>query len=148
MNALVVCQPYASAMFQCGKDVENRSWKLPLGPLAIVAGKSRIWMNYAKRLIPAAVKLMDPLKPWENLPYGAILGIVEVVEVWDYDECPDSVLQNPWAFGPWCNMLDNPKPLPSPIPWRGSQRIFHIPDSIILEQFGQTSWLAGVRYDK
>jgi hypothetical protein len=117
------------------KDVENRTWKLPLGPLAIHAGLSRQWMNqFLKNLTSDTERLFLDLYPVDDLPFGKIIGVVDVVEHLQYGHEYPGLYENPWAFGPICNMLSNPRPLPTQIPWKGLQKIFHIPDSVILEQ--------------
>jgi DNA-binding XRE family transcriptional regulator len=114
------------------KDVENRTWKIPLGPLAIHAGLSRQWMYWGRHDDELKATTRS-LGPWDDLPFGKIIGVVDVVEHFLYPE-PLTLLNNPWAFGPICNMLSNPRPLFTPVPWKGLQKIFKIPDSVILEQ--------------
>ena len=54
--------------------------------------------------------------------------MVELYECVPYER----VKGDPWAGGPWCWLLRNPKPLVKPVPWRGVLRLFEVPDEAIL----------------
>lgn len=110
MRVLTVKQPWAWAIIHGGKDVENRSWTTQYrGPLAIRAGKA--WVASAagdinKRTgagVPMVRAFGDP-----KYPLGAIIGIVDLVDVVTESE-------SPWTDGSeyhW--VLANPRPLPEP----------------------------------
>jgi hypothetical protein len=129
MRCIVVCQPYASAIIKGIKNVENRTLNIPTGPLAIMAGKSTAWLG---DVTPQQKEWLQPLLPWENLPYGKILGWVEVVGVLDMNW---SLKDNPWAFGPVCWMLEENHELKTPVPYRGRQRLFDVPVSILRRDY-------------
>lgn len=125
MRAIVICQPYASAIFMDSnpKNVENRTWSTNYrGPLAILAGKSRKWFSEAANQ-PA---MFEPLQPWDNLPLGQIIGVVDLVDVQPMS--PDLEL-NPWAFGPYCWVLRNPRSI-IPVSFRGKQGLFKLSDDV------------------
>src|SRR5262249_20902135 len=42
-----------------------------------------------------------------------------------FEECQDQ----PWAEGPWCWILGRVRRLETPIPWRGAQGFFDVPDA-------------------
>ena len=63
------------------------------------------------------------LPPWEELPTGAIIGVVEVLDCIRACEAPAS----PWAQGPWCWILAHPRPLAVPQPCRGLTMLFEVP---------------------
>ncbi len=134
MRCIVVCQPYASAIIDGIKDIENRTWRPgTVGDLAIMAGKSHEWTNV---MTPKQKDLLQPLLPWDELPYGFILGWVTVMDVVDMNY---TLADNPWAFGPVCWKLGYPKKFTKPIPFRGRQGIFHVPDELLMgaEYIGQ-----------
>lgn len=126
MKCLVVCQPYASLIIEGIKDIENRTW-LPVyrGPLAILAGKSREWINILfmteqnelSRLLGCSTT---------DLPRGVILGTVELYDIGD----AGTEEKNKWASGPICWLLRNPRKLVTPIPYRGQQGLFDVPDEL------------------
>jgi hypothetical protein len=142
MKVLSVRQPWAFAIFNCGKDVENRNWPTNFrGRLAIHAGKkfdmnksdwedflsgqyfspytemAEKWQEHRSRSIP----LDDP-------DFGAIIGTVEV-----YDCVPDICCHSPWkADGQefYCWVLRDPILLSEPIPMNGRLGLFDVPDSL------------------
>ncbi len=128
MRAITICQPYAELIIAGKKRVENRTWpKCGLdyivicsnGPLLIHAGKSREWLD-----------------TWHTLPdrmdFGAIIGMVELAGIVHRD----STLAPKWfeyhehVEGPVCWILKNPRRFVEPIPYRGQQRIWQVPDEI------------------
>jgi hypothetical protein len=74
---LTVRQPWASAIFYGGKDVENRSWA--------TAYRGRMWIHAGRvrtRSEPDAWADAQGLwVPEEPLPRGVILGNVELVDI-------------------------------------------------------------------
>jgi hypothetical protein len=123
MKAITLCQPWAWAVFH-GKDIENRSRQTShRGPLAIHASKSKKGLWGGDRTLPDGT--LYP--PEEELVFGAILGVVNLVDIIPLAEARG----NPWAEGPVCWVLKNPRLLPTPIPWRGAQWLFDVPDSVL-----------------
>lgn len=137
VRALTIHQPYAHLIMTpseqlplgwCQKRVENRRWFCGYrGPLAIHAGRSTDRMptdhNFGK------------------LPFGAILGIVELVACVDYrpgkrDKLPKGlewIGSHQHAEGPWCFVLANPQPLALPYFTRGYQGLWNaeIPEELM-----------------
>src|SRR5262249_55417155 len=54
------------------------------------------------------------------LAFVAIIGVVEVVDCVRLA----AVRDNPWADGPWCWLLANPRPLAAPVFCRGFQKLW------------------------
>jgi hypothetical protein len=74
MKALSVCQPWAWAILHGGKTIENRHRPTRhRGPLVIHASRSRRYIGGDYRA------LLPDLPPWDELDYGALVGVVEVV---------------------------------------------------------------------
>lgn len=123
MKALTIQQPWASAIIQGIKDVENRTWYTHYtGPLVIHAGKTAWFEPIPQKLIRKYLQSLMPL--------GFILGIVDLVE------CVDRkyyLTDNPFASGPICWIIKNPRPLKNPIPWRGQQGLWNVPDEVVKE---------------
>jgi len=125
MKAITVCEPYASAIIKGPKRCENRgnNWRFR-GRLLIHAGKSRKYMG---------TMTAEQLKEWRSydesaLTFGAILGSIEVFNCVLFD---DDMLDDPWAFGPFCLLLRDPIVFPKPIPYRGEQGLFNVPDEVL-----------------
>lgn len=68
------------------------------------------------------------LPAWDTLPTRAVVGVVDVIDCVPVAEIARS---NPWAVGPWCWVLRNPVGFPSPLPFRGAQLLFDVPDGVV-----------------
>ncbi len=121
MKALTVCNPWAWAIMFGPKRIENRTWVTRhRGPLLIHAGLSRQWLGSEGDLLPG-------LPPLDQLVYGAILGTVDVVDCRPLAECSSN---DPFASGPWCWVLENPRAFAHPIACRGSLNIWKVPAAL------------------
>ena len=150
IRALTVRQPRAWAIIYGGKDVENRSRNIAgkyRGPVAIHAAKShdRYLFGYSddyllRRALLAEERAMSAdhrvtCAHWGDLPFpglvcGAIIGVVDLVDVHEPSKtrkdgktgrCSD------WAFpGMWHLVLENPRPLPEPVPWKGQLGLWRL----------------------
>lgn len=126
MKALSIHQPWAWAILHATKDIENRSWRTNYrGPLLIHASKSKNSFDAQDRdewLCSYGVILPH----WDELVKGALLGIVDLV-----DCLPAADARGSWVEGPWCWKLTHPRPFATPIPYRGAQQLFEVPDRVI-----------------
>ena len=143
MKCLTICQPYAHLIVtpkrllpcdQVQKRVENRTWPTSYrGPLLIHAGRSRAWLR------PGDVQLFP------RLDFGKIVGVAELVECVNLPSvtfAQSQWLENryPWLFshvhteGPYCWILENARRFDSPVPYRGRQGLFDVPDDVVAAQ--------------
>ena len=116
IQAISLRQPWAWAVIEAGKDVENRDWKSAYrGPLVIHAatygldharggpdsfiGEHRNYLTL-QRANPGA-----HATPPADLRYGGFIGIVDMID------CVSSS-SSPWYMGAWAFVLANPRPLP------------------------------------
>ena len=141
MKALSICQPWAWAILHAGKNVENRTWPTWYrGQLLIHAGKSRRYYDAEDPddwMEAYGVKLPS----WSDMPQGAIVGVATVVD------CVAVGLNLPyflpgsgpnvWAEGPWCWLLSGVRAI-DPIPFRGAQGLFDVPDELVAKQLQET----------
>lgn len=138
-RTLTIHQPYAHLivtpterlpMGTVQKRVENRGWFCAYrGPLAIHAGRSTERMPSDNR--------------FGTLPFGAIVGICELVACVDYrsgkrQSLPDVhkwLLDHPHAEGPYCFVLQRARPLALPYHCRGQQGLWNceIPEELLPE---------------
>ena len=115
MKTLTVRQPWAWAIIHGSKRIENRSRPTKYrGPLLIHAGQTRAEFKDSDYS-----QLMPGLPPVDDLPFGAIIGVVDVIDCLPVED----VEAGPFVEGPWCWMLKDPRPL-GPIPWRGQLGLF------------------------
>ena len=129
--ALSVPQPWAFAILNGGKNVENRNWKTPFrGRIWIHAPKTE-WIDDIKYcLARVAVQKrisLDAAKAryTEQRKFSAILGSVELYRIDRLDELKpdDPVLTNHWANGPFLWMLREPETC-TPRPMPGQRRLW------------------------
>lgn len=109
--ALTICQPHAWAVIHGPKRYENRKWRCGYhGPLLIHAGKSRDWL----RCTPYPGQPPD-----EELPFGAIVGVVLMTGCVRPEAAADR-----YATGPWCHVYADPIPFADPIPCPGAMGLW------------------------
>ena len=120
--ALSVRQPSAWAIIHGGKDIENRTsgsiraGRMGLGRICIHAAvglKEDEFRYIAWRMQDLGVQCPPP----GDLPRGAIIGTVDVVEIIDESE-------SPWFGGAAGLRLARPEPLADPIPAKGELGYF------------------------
>ena len=127
MKALSIHQPWAWAILHAGKTVENRTWYTKYrGPLLIHTSKKKA--TYDREAKHDWLKLYGVvLPPWHELPTGAIVGVVKLVDCLQASQVDPS----PWVEGPVCWVLANPRSFSEPVPYRGAQGLFDVPDELI-----------------
>lgn len=161
MKAMTLWQPYASAVAFNSKRNETRSWATKhRGPIAIHAGKKR----NAPELVEAdytwawcgALWLANATgrKFADVLPFGAIVAVCNLVDCVPTDSFVSRELDRPrrpervmpgrytwterdlgnFAPGRFVWVFEDIRALKKPIPYRGGQRVFNIPDSVVSER--------------
>ena len=123
-NYLSVRQPYAWAIIEGIKNVENRFWPTNIrGRIYIHAGKNKEELEWGMdNLKKHRVK---PLPEEEDLVFGAIIGSVEIVD------CVEKH-RSPWyKKGTFGFVLANPIPLSRPIPMKANAKMQRVPDDIL-----------------
>ncbi|UOQ58115.1 ASCH domain-containing protein [Leucobacter allii] len=126
MRILTVRQPWAWAIIHGGKDVENRVRNIAgdyRGLVAIHAGMA----NFEKG--NAAARLHKQLHGTDTpteIVFGAILGVVDLVDVHTASECAEMTFQGYAFCSSWAEadahhlVLENPRPLASLVPFKGA----------------------------
>lgn len=151
MKALSIRQPWAEAILNLGKRVENRSWQTChyRGPLLIHAAKGCTLLEYgdAANTIDRIVGRDDSVPSFKSLHRGGIVGVCNVVGV-RYGEPDDHAFPleggacvhcgakppargrcpkpDPWFFGPLGIVLADVRPLPF-MPYKGALGFFDVP---------------------
>jgi hypothetical protein len=118
--AITIWQPWAWAIMEAGKDIENRSWRPPhslIGRRIAIHAAARKTDRALCRWIENEFDL--PSVP-RDLPTGCVLGTVILAGVIDPHNEPDGWHER----GFWGWQLSAPKPFREPIPARGYQRIW------------------------
>lgn len=126
MKALTICQPFAELIMRGEKLVENRTWETAYrGRLLIHAGKSEAWL-----------RTYSPLP--DHMDFGCIvgsahlIGIMHVELVKTHRRIVRYIGGLKHVSGPFCWILAEVKRFEKPIPYRGAQGLFDVPEEIIL----------------
>lgn len=145
MKAITLYQPWASLWLSTRKVHETRSWATKYrGPLVVHAGKREPrtfhfggrageapWNLYELCCIEFGYKWMD------ELPRGAILGVVHLIDCKStHDQRPvdhEDFLCGNWDIGRYAWKRSGYGLLPEPIPYKGHQGFFEVPDHLVSE---------------
>lgn len=121
MLTLSIQQPWAWAICNAGKDIENRSWPTKIrGEFLIHAGKKFDPDGYE------FLREFDIIPPQEEVLLGGIVGIAEIY---------DCVTDHPsvWFFGKYGFVLRGQRPLAF-MPLRGQLGFFETEYQVCAEQ--------------
>lgn len=144
MKALSIKQPWAWAIVNGFKPIENRSQNFAYrGELAIHAGKDdageAAFLALRRRMADAGE---DPglIPEPHELARGGIVGVARLIDVLPYSS-------SPWFEGPFGLVLGDARPLRL-IRWPGQLGLFDVPDTILDRAFapsaaGQASLFGG-----
>lgn len=130
LPCLSIRQPWVYAIFNLGKDIENRTWKTAVrGPVLIHAGKGLtrtdydFFVDYVTN--DTAKSILGPVTvpPMKALERGGIVGLVDIVDC--VTDTP-----SPWFMGDVGFVLANPRPLPF-TPYAGQLGFFRVPVSAL-----------------
>jgi activating signal cointegrator 1 len=160
VKALSLWQPWASLVILGAKRIETRGWStLYRGPLVIHAASkvtnAQLLLHHEEPFKSALAE--HGIRRWQDLPLGACLGIVELVDVvriageyvptsagfskYHEERELDEGMQPPdepersfgnYEAGRFAWMLARPRPLEKPVPRRARQRLF----DVALEELG------------
>ena len=134
MKAISLWQPWASAMALGWKRNETRSWSTKYrGPLLIHAAKKIIgWPSID---IQSMFEEDDIAFQPSDLPRGVLLCKVDLIDcrkifIHNRPEGIERALGD-YTSGRFMWITDNLRPFLYPIPYRGSQGFFDVPDEIL-----------------
>jgi hypothetical protein len=134
LSALTLHQPWATAIVDGPKRIENRSWSPP----ARLLGGGFIAIHAGKTFDPEALEWIVEDELWAQAPRrraeypaGAIVGVAEVIGVADIERDPThAAALDPWACGPRCWLLGRVWGLAEPVPSRGAQGLWPVDDDV------------------
>lgn len=159
MKAISLWQPWASCIAFGAKRIETRSWKTSYrGPLAIHAGKRKVKSEWEliESLDFFQAVFWDPTGQCypigDNLPFGALVAVVDLVdcipttvlkkerrtvELRRQPGAPKMAFWSDFDLGDYRDgrygwIFENLRPLEEPIPYRGEQGLFEVPDELVL----------------
>lgn len=120
MKALSIQQPFAWQVIYGGKDIENRSKRTR-------KERETIAIHASATLHQSAKFPRGALQPPDDLEFSAIIGFVDIVGCAE-NGTKYSKWHDPDCYG-W--ILANPRPLPEPVPCKGSRSFWEIPAHIL-----------------
>lgn len=155
MKALTIREPWATCLVYGPKRIENRSWVPPrtmMGQrIAIHTGVqftekerdalhvvgNRIFAHSLKHGVDMSQALnrlatMADLAPRKNQTvegFGAIIGVATLVECIGGPARALELGQGDWFTGPLAYLLDDVHPVEPPVPVRGRQRFWTVPQA-------------------
>jgi hypothetical protein len=145
-------QPSASLIVIGAKRFETRSWPTShRGPILIHAAKKPYSiMQAGSPFANALYGIPGGFSPTERLPLGCIIGVAELVDVYEISttglaihsshvEQHPTITKDEAAFGNYTAgrfawRLTKPRRFAIPIPYRGRQQIFNVPDEVVADQ--------------
>lgn len=152
MRILTLRRPWATLLVTPGpdrKDIENRSRNIAgdyRGPIAIHSGHE---IDRKARIPGATAPIREDISA--AFPAGAIIGTVDLIDVHiggagnnrcyplqspaSFDRC------SPWALADCYHLVTaNPRPLATPIPYRGFLGLRDLPGDIIEQINATPTW--------
>lgn len=128
MKALALRQPWAYAVTHLGKRIENRTWAYPP---AMRGERIAIHAGARSGLDADGVEFLASLGHQidvEGMPYGAVVLTAKLGYV--LKERPDGPLAV-WWCGPLAWRLRDVIVLPTPVPCRGRQKLWELPEDVL-----------------
>ena len=126
LRCLAIRNPFAWAICAGEDTVENRSWPTDhRGTIAILASTNKTGANGLTK---------GGVIPTDLFTFGAIIGLADIEDVIEYGP---RVETNPWACGPFCWLMTNPRFLERPIPLKGKLNLFYLPDDVAKQVLSQ-----------
>ena len=137
MKAISLWQPWASLMAYRFKTIETRHWPTSYrGPLIIHAAKRKMDIIHDE-----AVRNFESVNvDWlDGLPFGYLLCLVTLIDVseirnpdlYKYDYDSTEIAHGDFSLGRYAWVTNFVKRFENPIPFRGSQGFFNVPQDIL-----------------
>lgn len=139
MKAVSLWQPWASAMALGLKRIETRHWSTSYrGPMAIHAAKR--WTAEERDFLEDQVRSGFYPAEAEPMHFGAIVAVGRLVNITRTEQLAHAIssLELSWGnYGPrrygW--LFEDIRPLPEPVPFRGAQGLFEVPDHVLAPDY-------------
>ena len=131
MKAISLWQPWASLMAHGMKTIETRDWyTFYRGPLIIHAAKRKMDALYPEALADFVNAGID----WTDLPFGKLLcqlNLYDVETIWHPYNAGREAPHGNFRLGRSAWKTKDLKIFKNPIPFRGHQGFFNVPDELL-----------------
>lgn len=126
-RAITIDAWWAWAIAHGPKRVENRNWRTKhRGPLLIHAGLIMRRDPHAiaalQQIAPELMRSQSDAADVVAKLRGKVIAVANLVDCVPVDQVAED--QRRWAFGEWCWVLEDVRPLDTPIPVRGLQGLW------------------------
>lgn len=142
MKALSLWQPWASAIAIGAKSIETRHWPTNYrGPLLIHAAK-----RGTKPQISPIIRELQLNLDIEVIPFGSLVGVCELVGCCNTESLRVTDQERrlgDYSRGRFGWILYGVRAFNKPIPFRGMQGIFNVPDDVVSEELRAIGWGVG-----
>lgn len=135
MRALSLWQPWGTAMALGLKRIETRHWSTSYrGPMVIHAAKR--WTAEEREFLTDMQDLGYFPAGFTPMPLGAIVAVGRLADVQRTEMLTDKIsdMEEMWGnYGPrrYAWIFADIVPLAEPIPFKGMQGIFNVPDAVL-----------------
>jgi hypothetical protein len=135
MKAISLWQPWASAIWLRWKRIETRHWSTDYrGPLAIHAAKR--WTREEREFWADMCEVEGFDADAHEMPFGAVICTVCLVDVKPTEQLIGSISEQEerWGnYGPgrFGFVFEGLQRLPRPVPFKGMQGFFDVPDALL-----------------
>jgi hypothetical protein len=143
MKTISLLQPWAALVVIGAKQFETRSWSTPYrGPLLIHASQ-KLPTNFQKFKFKHDEFFRDYITDMEQLNYGAIIGKVELVNVYHTEGFTHSLIRHDkklsaketafgdYSAGRYAWELKDPVQFLNPIPYKGALSLWEFPEDLL-----------------
>jgi len=152
--AITLTRPWAAMCTIGPKDIENRDWTPPPGMVGQrVAIHAGLKFDYADWELCKELMQKLGIEWWDNRPLmalnsvaSAIVGTAVIAGVVDKDvpgsgtrtDAIPNAATSPWFFGRYGWLLTERQAIAAPVPVRGYQKLWHMPDDVAAAVAAQT----------
>ena len=126
MKAISIRPPWAWAIFNAGKDIENRTWRTKMrGTIAVHASQTMSRPSYEVAL-EEIMKIARgaTVPPYDAMVRGAIVGLVDLVGCEEHTKSKWHIRDH-YGF-----LLADPRALRTPIPCNGRLSFWDVPEAL------------------
>jgi activating signal cointegrator 1 len=150
MKAISLWQPRASLWARQRKKNETRHWQILYDGALLVHAAKRIETDVDPEL--DAICVAEFGRDWrKGLPAGALIGICDRVICYPVrliNVDAQERAQGNYGPGRYAWQAVNMRELPAPIPWRGMQNLFDVPDQNLIGGTGLDFALEMPRFER
>jgi hypothetical protein len=137
VKSISLWQPWASLVSVGAKRVETRGWQTPYrGPLAIHASKK--WDRQLAGIMASDDRFTAPIRAAgiEDLPLGCVVAVARLAKIAPTAEVRDRLseqerLYGDYSAGRYAWALTGIVRLARPVPFKGAQGFFEVPDELL-----------------